>query len=176
MASRLDQMTYWMIREAEPVNADRLSLLMWLADLRHYRRHGEMLSGGRHYLRTADGPEPYAYFEVLERLQRTEAARMRRVNEDGRFKVELTSRPVAGGVPFTLPERATLKSVAQRHGKVPLDELRRRVVTALGALWEEIPEGGVLSIRAASVTPAEVTAEHRAWARKALAEGMEPGV
>lgn len=71
---RTKQVIHYIIEHTCPdLGATKLCKVMWRADLHHYRRHGETISGQDSYVRTPRGPVPNGFHDALRSLEKHNA-------------------------------------------------------------------------------------------------------
>ena len=168
MTRRLDDMAYQLtaLTRTQQLDAEKLGHMLWHADVLHYRRHGKTISMAASYLRASSGPEPYGYFETLNRLQQAGKIQMKRVRVAPRvFYTQITSLPVVNPPEFSTDERGTLNNTLDALESLTVEETCAQVCDVL---WEELDNGDAIPIRAASVISRKPTAEEVAWACKQL--------
>ena len=161
---RTEQVIHYIIEHSRSdLGATRLCKVMWRADLRHYRRHGETISGQDSYVRRPRGPVPNGFHDALRSLEQHKAIRKKRVAVFN----------------FTRHEFHVLKRSNKNWFSESAQEALQEAIDAItplrsqeasedthDSLWEELEDGEQMPIAAAAIIPAEVRPEDISWARQ----------
>ena len=161
---RTEQVIHYIITHTRPdLGATKLCKVMWFADVVHYRRHGESVSGQDSYERMPRGPVPNGFHDALRSLEKRKAIQKKPVTVFNFTRNE-----------FHILERAKKKWFSKSAQKALHEAIE--TIRHLGAheaseethdfLWDELEDGEQMPIAAAAIVPAEVLPEHIEWARQ----------
>jgi hypothetical protein len=109
---RTSQLAHYIIdnRGAPNLGKTKLFKMMWFADLLHYRRCGETISGQTAYVRMPKGPVPNEIYPILDELADRKVIFNRRVLfPNGHARHELTAIEPANPEPFSSSELHTIQ-------------------------------------------------------------------
>lgn len=161
---RTRQVIHYIIQHTRPdLGATKLCKVMWRADLHHYRRHGETISGQDSYVRMPRGPVPNGFHDALRSLEKRKAIRKTPVTVFN----------------FTRHEFHVLKRANKKWFSGSAQQALQEAIDAItplrsqdasddthDSLWEELKDGEQMPIAAAAIVPAEVLPEDIMWARQ----------
>lgn len=166
------RVAHYIISHTRPwqLGATKLCKVMWYADVLHYRRHGHSVSGQKSYVRMDNGPVPNGIFQVLESLVEGKKIIERRTATPVGDRKEFLHLERAEAAWFGPEEVETLHEAIDAIVPLSAREASKRTH---GPIWEELPNGEQMPIRAASVIPSDVLPEDLEFAmarRTAFAE------
>lgn len=161
---RTEQAIHYIIEHTRPdLGATKLCKVMWRADLYHYRRHGETISGQESYVRMPRGPVPNGFHDALLSLEKHRA---------------IHKKPVTV-FQFTRHEFHVLKRSNKNWFSESAQEALHEAIDAIAplrsqdasedthdSLWEELEDGEQMPIAAAAIIPTRVLPEDIRWARQ----------
>lgn len=161
---RTRQVIHYIIEHTRPdLGATRLCKVMWRADLHHFRRHGETISGQASYVRMPRGPVPNGFHDALHSLEKRKA---------------IQKKPVTV-FNFTRHEFHVLKRANRKWFSESAERALQEAIDAItplrsqdasddthDSLWEELEDGEQMPIAAAAIVPAAVLPEDIRWARQ----------
>ena len=160
---RLQQIAHYVIARAptDQLGATKLNKVLWYIDCWSWWQNGESLTGLKSYTRMKHGPVPKQLPNKLSTMKKDGSIIERRVDTPVGVRREFVSliEPdlsglSAGDIDMIHKVIAYLcKMSAKDASEITHD-----------AYWEEIPEGGEMSIAAGSVQIADPEEEDLAWA------------
>jgi hypothetical protein len=161
---RLAAAAHYVIARTDPskLGATKLNKILWYADLEHYRRTGESLTGAMTYVRLPHGPVPHKIEEALDLLKREGAVIERRTkvyDYDRRAFVWVTEPDTA---PFTGAQIDTLNVWIETIKDMTANEISD--ITHQDALWLELENGRPIPLGAGAVIPRAPTERELRWA------------
>ncbi len=152
------------------LGATKLCKVMWHADVLHYRRYGQTISGQRSYVRMDNGPVPNGIYKVLDSLKASKKIFERQIPTSAGNRREFlhVERPEASW--FIPEEIETLHEAIDFFVRLSAQEASERTH---GPLWDELLNGQQMPIRAAAVIPSNVLPEDIELALERKAEFAE---
>jgi len=149
------------IDNSQKFGKTKLYKAMWQADLLHYRKYGETITGQDSYVRMDNGPVPHDMYAILNELQEKKLVFERKVHLfSGYVRHEFISLEDADPASFSKEQLHSTQKAIQIIS--PLSAKRASSLTH-DALWSSLYNGEEMSIKAAAVVPSEVTPEDIAF-------------
>ena len=134
----------------------KLFKTMWWADVLHYRRYGETVSGLSAYVRMPKGPVPKNIYPILRDLKAAGKILERQVNLGEAVRHEFIAIAPAD------PDRFTSREIQSIYRAIdlvrPLTAAQASDMT-YGPVWCVLGDGEDMPVRAAAVVPGDVTPE-----------------
>ncbi len=162
---RTGALAHFIISNTSPSELGKTKLFktMWRADVLHYRRYGETVSGLSAYVRMPKGPVPANIYPILDGLKAGGKILERRVNIGDTVRHELIAVEPADPDGFTSRE---IQSVYRAIEAVrPLTAAQASEMTH-DPVWRVLGDGEDMPVRAAAVIPGDVTPEDMELALK----------
>jgi Protein of unknown function (DUF4065) len=162
--NRLAALAHYVIWKCDPASLGRTKLnrILWFADVDHYRRTGQTITGATTYTKLQHGPVPKGIVGALEALKHEGKISESTANRYGYPQVMFLSLVRPNLVAFDADEIATVDNVAEvichKHTATSISKLTH------DPLWEETDIGEDMPVGAGSVIPGEATPEDIAWA------------
>jgi hypothetical protein len=165
---RLTTIVHYVIARTEPseLGYTKLNKALWYADLEHYRRHGESLTGLAHYDRMPQGPMSKEISLAVRRLKRSGQVAERPVKVIDYTRRELISIKEPDISVFTAEQIDILNQVMAVVRKYTAAEVSDS--THRDPLWKEQTNGGRMKVGAGSVVSKPLSHEQLDWALKQL--------
>lgn len=161
---RTKQVIHYIIEHTSPdLGATRLCKVMWRADLHHYRRHGETISGQDSYVRMPRGPVPNGFHDALRSLEKREAIRKKPVTVFNFTRHEFHVLKQSNKKWFSESAQKALQEAIDAITPLRSQEASE---DTHDSLWEELEDGQQMPIAAAAIVPAKVLPEEIRWARQ----------
>ena len=158
-------LAHFIIASTNPGGLGKTELFktMWWADVLHYRRYGETVSGLSAYVRMPQGPVPRNICPILESLKSGGEILERQVNVSAAVRHEFIAIEPADPNQFTPRE---IQSICRAIEAVrPLTAAQASEMTH-DPVWRVLEDGEDMPIRAAAVIPGDVTPEDMELALK----------
>lgn len=163
--NRLFAAVHYVIARTEPseLGATKLNKVLWFADLQHYRRYGSSITGLEHYIRMPMGPVPDGIGAALNWLKKE-----RKITERAAIVFTHTRREF---VWLKAPDVSAFSATEIDVINDVIDALRKQPASAVSddthdALWEEMDNNELMSIKAASVSSRPPSSKELDWASK----------
>jgi len=155
---RTGALAHFIISNTNPAELGKTKLFktMWHADVLHYRRYGETISGLTAYMRMQNGPVPGNIYRALEDLKARGKISERSVAVGDFARHEFIRVEQADPDWFTSRERQSIYRAIKAVR--PLTAAQASDMTH-DILWQVLENGEDMSIRAAAVIPGDVTPE-----------------
>lgn len=161
---RTEQVIHYIIEHTRPdLGATKLCKVMWRADLRHYRRHGETISGQDSYVRMPRGPVPNGFHDALRSLEKHNAIQKKAVTVFSFtcHEFHVLKRPNKNWFPESAQQalQEAIDAITPPRSQETSEDTH-------DSLWEELKDGEQMPIAAAAIIPARVRAGDIRWARQ----------
>ena len=161
---RVAEVAHYVVARTKPsdLGITKLHKVLWYADLEHYRRHGRSLTTLNFYERMPQGPMSKAITKALSQL---------------RARGDITIRPTKV-IDYTRQEIIWLKEPDISSFSAEAIDILNRVIDVVcpqtaseasdsthGPLWQELANGDIMPIGAASIVSRPPTPGELAWAQ-----------
>lgn len=162
--SRLSALIHHIVTLCEPdeLGKTKLAKVLWFADVAHYQRTGQSLTGAKAYRRRPQGPLHEDFYRALDRLKMSGAIVERGNPTPAGVRHEFFGLTEPDLAMFTADEIAMVDRVVARIKRMSAADVSN---ATHDALWEETPDGGWMSVGAAAVVDGDVTDNDIEWAR-----------
>lgn len=161
---RTEKVIHYIIEHTRPdLGATRLCKVMWRADLHHYRRHGETISGQDSYVRMPRGPVPNGFHDALRSLEKHNAIQKKPVTVFNFTRHEFHVLKRSNKKWFPKSARQALQEAIDAITPLRSHEASE---DAHDSLWEELKDGEQMPIAAAAIIPAKARPDDISWARQ----------
>ncbi len=152
------KVAHYIIAHTEPsqLGATKLYKVMWYADVLHYRRYGETISGQVSYVRMDKGPVPNGIYEALDSLKDNQTVFEQQTPAPVGNRREFICLKRAEASWFSSTEIETLHEAIDVIVRLSAKEASNRTH---GPIWEELLNGEQMPVRAAAVIPSDVSPE-----------------
>ena len=155
---RTSDLAHFIIGSTRPSELGKTKLFktMWWADVLHYRRYGETISGLSAYVRMPKGPVPKNIYPVLRGLKAAGKILERQVNLGDAVRHEFIAIAPAD------PDRFTSREIQSIYRAI---EAARPLTAAQASdmthdpVWRVLEDREDMPVRAAAVIPGDVTPE-----------------
>jgi hypothetical protein len=161
---RVAATAHYVIARTEPsrLGFTKLNKVLWYADIEHYRRHGESLTGLTQYVRMPQGPMSKAISTAVRDLERASKVTERPVKVIDYMRRELIGLEEPDISSFTAEQIDILNQVMDVLCKYTAAEVSD---STHDAFWRELSDGDIMSVGAGSVVPREPTLKEIEWAK-----------
>jgi hypothetical protein len=154
MASNIERMAdvaHYVIARTEPSELGyvKLNKILWYADLEHYRRHGESLTGLEHYTRMPQGPMSKDISRAVRFLEKQGRVTERPVKVIDYTRRELIWLKEPDLSKFTAEQIDLLNRLIDLIAPLTADEVSK--MTHSDALWNELKNNDVMKIGPGSI-------------------------
>ena len=158
IVQRTANVAHYIIAHTEPskLGATKLNKVMWHADVLHYRRYGESVSGQASYVRMENGPVPNDIYPALDRLKAENKIYERREPTPVGYRREFFALERADASLFSPQE---IETIHEAIGVIVPLSAKVASRKTHGPIWDELKNGEQMPIRAAAVIPSEVLPE-----------------
>lgn len=155
---RTGALAHFIISNTNPAELGKTKLFktMWRADVLHYRRYGETISGLAAYMRMQNGPVPGNIYRALDDLKARGKILERSVAVGDFVRHEFI--PVEQADPDEFSSREIQTVFRAIEAVRPLSAAQASDM-AHDILWQALENGEDMAIRAAAVIPGDVTPE-----------------
>lgn len=163
--NKLEKLIHYIIFRTKPedLGAVRLNKVLWFSDVEHYKKYGRSITGLSDYLRLPQGPVPPRVRLMLKNLERRGAIKERstQVYDFHRREFVWLEEPILDD--FSATEISitdeVMRHICYNHTAQSISDYSHDFY------WEEVPEIGLMSVGAASVSSRSATDDEMEWAR-----------
>ena len=155
---RTARVAHYIITHTRPekLGAVKLNKVMWHADVLHYRRYGETVTGQISYVRMDMGPVPHDMRLILDELKTAGKIVEKKTPTPVGERREFVCLQRAKGDMFSALEIETLHEAMRDIVHLSAREASNRTH---GPIWKVLDNGQDMPVQAAAVIPSEICPE-----------------
>lgn len=155
---------HYVIARTDPskLGYTKLNKILWYADLEHYQRHGQSLTGLVHYTRMPQGPMSKDISRAIRQLRKEEFVTERRVKVFDYERRELIWLKEPNLSEFNAEQIDILNRMIDSVVPLTADEVSR--LTHKDALWKELKDNELMAIGPGSIVARPPTQKQLEWA------------
>ena len=167
MTNRLSTLMHHVITLCRPdeLGTTKLAKMLWFADVEHYRRTGQTITGMDDYRKEEQGPLHRQFYQALDALKAEGAIAISWNPTPVGPRREFFSQSLPDLSCFTAEEIATVDRVVCRIKPMSAKQIS---IETHDALWNETPWSAKIAVSAGAVFEGEIEPDLASWAEAEL--------